>query len=292
MFTQYHLLNPRACSAYLRSEDAAQSQDPEVQAAVLSTLIADDDEDSDPRQQSQTARRSAVAGHGPGETAALAVSIIHAQAPTAAAPPAIQQQQPYGGELGFLQRLADAGGAEGLLLALTRRCDTLEAQNAVLRTKVMQLYPPGVCAIGTFVYAWVASEGEGWDWGIWGTAVRVGCMAVVPTRCACMHACMHGFRTTQRWDVCIWWEAAGAAQCCVTYLVAFAWGVHGAWQSVPSISEGCTAVQRQKNMICALSQYTPPVVALVALVALAVDDPPPAALLCAADSLIVWFKFP
>ena len=55
-----------------------------------------------------------------------------------------QQQAGVGsGQLGLLELLAYSGGAESLLVALTRRCDTLEAQNAVLRTKVLQLYPPG-----------------------------------------------------------------------------------------------------------------------------------------------------
>ena len=124
-----------------------------MQAAVLSNLIADSN-GGDPRQQfHQAARRGAIAGPGPGpssgETTALAANIIHTQAPTAAPhhPPSPPALQPDGsGELGFLQRLADGGGDEGrLLVALTRRCDALEAQNAVLRTKVLQLYPPGVC---------------------------------------------------------------------------------------------------------------------------------------------------
>ena len=75
--------------------------------------------------------------------------------------------EPEGGQLGLLQcqqqqqqqqQLVDSGSAECLLVALTRRCDTLEAQNAVLRTKVLQLYPPGERA-GLSVYwvAWVSA---------------------------------------------------------------------------------------------------------------------------------------
>ena len=64
-----------------------------------------------------------------------------------------QQQAGVGsGQLGLLELLAYSGGAESLLVALTsRRCDTLEAQNAVLRSKVLQLYPPGEeCTVHIF----------------------------------------------------------------------------------------------------------------------------------------------
>ena len=68
--------------------------------------------------------------------------------------------EPEGGQLGLLQcqqqqqqQLVDLGSAESLLAALTRRCYMLEAQNAVLRTKVLQLYPPGEWATESLCHA-------------------------------------------------------------------------------------------------------------------------------------------
>ena len=205
VFTQHHLLNPRACSAYLWSEDAACSQDPETQALLLSIHIAACS--SRPIQQAtrldtvsdlSSAGAPAAAGsnfhargsaapysvhsvppspptvvvatsifqagdslaphqplpHPPSpHTAVVAASIFHdgdslaprqpLSLPHPPSPPTADN--PEGGQqLGFLQcQLVDSGGAESLLVALNRRCDTLEAQNAVLRTKVLQLYPPG-----------------------------------------------------------------------------------------------------------------------------------------------------
>ena len=177
MFTQHHLLNPRACSAYLWSEDAARSQDPETQALLLSIHVAACS--NRPIQQVKT-RLNEVSDPGPAGAPAAAGSIFHARGSAAPhsvvhsvppSPPAavvaasifhageslaphrplphppspLTAVDPEGGQqLGFLQcQLVDSGSAESLLVALTRRCDTLEAQNAVLRTKVMQLYPPG-----------------------------------------------------------------------------------------------------------------------------------------------------
>ena len=129
LFTQHHLLNPRACSAYLWSEDAARSQDPETQALLSNLLCAG----GDPRQAT---RRCSVSAPEP-----VAASAFHARAPAPhhppCSPPAIQP------DLGLLQRLSESGRAESLLVALNRRCDTLEAQNSLLRSKVQQLYPPG-----------------------------------------------------------------------------------------------------------------------------------------------------
>ena len=176
-FTQHHLLNPRACSAYLWSEDAARSQDPEVQAAVLSNLRSA--ASSDPRRQ-QTKHRGSeeeeedlcsrfcrgrvieeVTPLGRSQRQPLrrgsvisapepvAASIFHAQAPAhrhllpSLPAAAVEPAAECAGQIGLIQLvLADSGSAESLLLVLTRRCDTLEVQNAVLRAKVLQLYPP------------------------------------------------------------------------------------------------------------------------------------------------------
>ena len=131
LFTQHHLLNPRACSAFLWSEDAARSQDPEVQALLLSLQSAG----GDPRQ---AARRGAVSAPEP-----VAASVLHARAPAPHPPSPSVDVNPDGSQLGLLQLLADSGGADSLLVALYRRCDTLEAQNAMLRTKVLQMCLPG-----------------------------------------------------------------------------------------------------------------------------------------------------
>ena len=100
--------------------------------ALLSNLLS---AGGDPRQ---AARRGTVSAPDP-----VAASVLHARAPAPHPPSPSADVNPDGSQLGLLQLLADSGGAESLLVALNRRCDTLEAQNAVLRTKVLQLYPPG-----------------------------------------------------------------------------------------------------------------------------------------------------
>ena len=76
VFTQHHLLNPRACSAYLWSEDAARSQDPETQALLLSIPVAACS--NRPIQQVKT-RLNEVSDPGPAGAPAAAGSIFQAR---------------------------------------------------------------------------------------------------------------------------------------------------------------------------------------------------------------------